>query len=327
MAYSQSILRKAKARLEQARQEQEDAAHGRIRQIYARYPRLREIDIALRGSMAKVVAATFASGGDPRAAVEQVKKENLSLQQEKAAILAAAGLTENDLEASPICADCGGTGYVGERMCKCLKELCRQEQIKELSSLLAGNERFEDFRLEYYPETPDKNYGLSPRAAMEQVYGRCLRYAREFSRNSPSLLFTGSTGLGKTFLSACIARAVADRGCSVVYETAGTMFRDFEDAKFDRLAEDCPDPTQKYLTADLLIIDDLGTEMVTQFTQTALYQVINTRLMEGRPTVISTNLSSLQLAEKYTPQIVSRLLGTYELQVFLGKDIRLLKKR
>jgi len=325
MAYSETVLRRAKLRLEQERQAEEESAHRRVRDIYIRYPRLKEIDVALRATVARVAAAAFTHGQDPAAAVEQARKENLELQRERSWILETAELEESDLEITPVCTECRGTGYVGERMCQCLRELCRQEQKKELSSLLGGRETFESFRLDYYPDRPDPDYGVSPRAIMARVYDRCRRYVREFTPGSPSLLFTGGPGLGKTFLSACIARGVAESGHSVVYDTAGRLFADFETAKFGLTGEEREDVTRKYLTTDLLIIDDLGTEMVNQFTQSALYQVVNTRLMDGKATIISTNLSADEIQTKYSPQIASRLLGTYELLTFLGDDIRMKK--
>lgn len=326
MAYSPEVLRRAKLRLEQARQSEEEAASRRVQKIYTQYPRLREIDFMLKTSVAKAVAASFQKGADVAAAVERAKAENLALQQERSWILEAAELEESDLERTPICPDCGGSGYVGEVMCQCLKELCRQEQKKELSSLLGGKESFEGFNLCYYPEIPDRDYGISPREVMTQVYERCRRYVREFSEKGGNLLFSGATGLGKTFLSACIARGVAEQGFSVVYDTAGKLFSDFETAKFHAEGEDREDLTRKYLNCDLLIIDDLGTEMLTQFTQTALYQVVNSRMMENRATLISTNLSTTELTARYMPQTASRLLGTFELLNFLGNDIRMLKK-
>lgn len=320
MAYSEAVLYRAKARLAQAKQEREEEDTRRIDSIYEQYPRLRAIDRLLKATMVKVVAASF-QGGDPRAAVEAAKQENLSLQEERSWILQAAELEEDDLESHPICTDCGGSGYVGERMCACLKELCRQEQKKELSSLLGGRETFEGFSLQYYSETPDPDFGVSPRQMMRRIFDRCLSYARDFSVGASSLLFTGGPGLGKTYLSACIARAVAERGYSVVYDTAGKMFSDFEAAKFGGEG----DATAKYLACDLLIIDDLGTEMVTQFTQSALYQVINTRLMEGRATIVSTNLGKTDIERRYLPAIASRLLGTYDVLPFLGDDIRMMR--
>ncbi|MGN0980218.1 MAG: ATP-binding protein [Candidatus Avoscillospira sp.] len=323
MAYSEQVLRRAKARLAQAKEECEAESAARTEEIYTQYPRLREIDRAMRQSVAKAVAAAFRKGEDPTAAIEAIKQENLALQQEREWILEAADLDETALEPTVVCPRCGGSGYVGASMCECLRELCRQEQKKELSSLLSGNEHFGQFRLDYYPTEPDPVLGVSPRQLMQNTYTRCRQYAREFSLKSPSLLFSGGPGLGKTFLSACIARTVADNGFSVVYDTAGKLFSDFEAVKF---GSGTGDLTKKYLSCDLLIIDDLGTEMTTQFTQSVLYQVVNTRLMDGKPVIISTNLDDKGLRQRYAAPIASRLLGSYETCMFLGRDIRQIRR-
>lgn len=323
MAYSEQVLRRAQARLAQEKANCEAEAAARTEQIYRQFPRLREIDHAMRQSVAKAVSAAFRKGTDTTAAIDAIKKENLALQQEREWILEANDLDESALEPAVICPQCGGSGYVGAAMCECLQELCRQEQKKELSSLLSGREHFDQFRLEYYPTEPDPAMGISPRQLMQTTYTHCRQYAREFSRKSPSLLFSGGPGLGKTFLSACIARSVADSGFSVVYDTAGKLLSDFEAVKFGGSAGDL---TKKYLACDLLIIDDLGTEMTTQFTQSVLYQVINTRLMEGTPAIISTNLDDKGLRQRYSAPIASRLLGSYETCLFLGRDIRQLRR-
>ena len=319
MAYSETVLRRAQARLAQEKADCEAESAARIENIYRQHPRLREIDRAMRRSVSQAVAAAFRKGTDTVAAIEAIKQENLALQQEREWILEANDLEESALEPAVICPKCGGSGYLGAVMCECLQELCRQEQKKELSSLLGGRETFEGFRLDYYSTEPDPNFGVSPRQLMQMTFNHCRRYAREFSCKSPSLLFTGGPGLGKTFLSACIARTVADSGYSVVYDTAGKLFSDFEAVKF---GGDRSDLTKKYLACDLLIIDDLGTEMTTQFTQSVLYQVINTRLMEEKPVIISTNLTDELLRQRYAPPIASRLLGAYQVCQFLGSDIR-----
>ena len=320
MAYSEGVLQRARLRLAQEKAQYDSEAEARRAQIYSAYPRLREIDQALRKSMAAAVATAFRRGDDVPQAMEAIKKENLALQREREWLLEAADLDEAALEPPPFCPHCGGSGYVGAVMCECLRELCRQEQKKELSSLLSGKESFDGFRLDYYPTEPDPSLGVSPRQLMDRTFRRCRRYAREFRLGAPSLLFSGGPGLGKTFLSACIARAVADSGFSVVYDTAGRLFDDFEAVKF---GDDQRDLTQKYLHCDLLIVDDLGTEMTTQFTQSVLYRVVNDRLLQNRPMIVSTNLSDSALRQRYSPAIASRLLGAFEICLFLGQDIRL----
>ena len=216
MAYSESVLRAAEARLAAERQQHDEQNRRRIAEIYAAQPRLREIDSALRKTSARVMAACFRKGEDTQTALEQLKRENLALQQERAWILDSNEISPDDLADTPICTACGGTGYVGARMCECLMELCRQEQKKELSSLLgAGQESFDQFRPEVYSEDFDPRLGASPRAMMQMVFSDCQRYAKTFAPGAPSLFFIGATGLGKTFLSACIAKVVAERGFDV----------------------------------------------------------------------------------------------------------------
>ena len=327
MAYSEQVLHRARARLEQAKaeREQENAAHRA--DAYARYPRLAEIDNELRRTMAELMAAALQRGEDPSQAVAAVREKNLALQRERSWILEAGDFDDGYLDDTPVCAKCGGRGYVGAQMCSCLRELCRQEQKKELTLLTgAARETFEGFRLSYYSDQVDPNLGVSPRAVMTGTLQTCRRYAQSFTLKSGNLLLNGNPGLGKTFLSACIARTVADGGYSVVYETAVHLFSCLEEAKFTD-SQEAKRQAEKYTACDLLIVDDLGTEMTTQFVSSALYTVLNDRLLAGSPTVVSTNLQSDEIARRYSPQIASRLLGSYRLVAFVGEDIRLQKAR
>lgn len=321
MAYSEQVLRRARVRLEQAKQERERENAAHRQEAYERYPRLKEIDRELQLTMAQLMATALRHGEDPTQAIAQIRDRNLALQRERDWILEAGDFEEGFLDDAPVCAKCGGTGYEGNQMCSCLRELCRQEQKKELTSLLgSGRESFDTFRLDVYSDVYDDTLGTSPRKLMQSNFNICRRYAQNFTPQSGNLLFSGATGLGKTFLSACIARQVADRGFSVVYETAIRMFADFEAEKFG--GEEQRGLTHKYLACDLLIVDDIGTEMTTQFTISAMYNIINTRLMDGKATVISTNLVPEAIEGRYSPQIASRILGTYRLIKFAGSDIR-----
>ena len=211
-------------------------------------------------------------------------------------------------------------------MCHCLQELCRQEQKKELTLLSCGEGCFADFKLEYYPDRPISGGKVSLRAIMQKTYSDCLAYAKTFGSHRENLLFSGDTGLGKTFLSACIARDVADQGYSVVYESAVHLFEKLEKAKFSG-DEEAAKTGEKYTACDLLIVDDLGTEMSGQFVTTALYTLINDRLLSGKATIISTNLTAEEMGKRYSSQILSRLRGSYKRVAFVGDDIRLLKNR
>ena len=319
MAYSQEVMNRARARLAQARADRESENREHLQQAYRKVPRLQEIDRQLRLTMAKAAQAAFTQGGDVQEMMEEARRENLLLQRERAE-LAALYFEEGYLDDSPICDRCGGTGYVGSAMCECLAELCRQEQKKELTFLNVGKESFDHFRLDYYPE--ENNI----RRIMERTYQACRRYAYSFSEKSANLLFSGDTGLGKTFLSACIARTVADSGYSVVYESAGHLFSNLERAKFSN-DEAARREAEKYNACDLLIVDDLGTEMPGAFVTSALYTLINDRMLSGKPTIISTNLNTEDFAHRYSPQIASRLRGGYTRIPFVGDDIRIVKAR
>ena len=325
MAYSAEVVKRARARLAQAREDRESENRQHLAEAYRRVPRIREIDMELRRTMAQAAQAAFLQGSDGRELLEQVRSANLELQQERA-ILAMEHFEEGYLDESPICDSCGGSGYIGSTMCECLLELCRQEQKKEVSILSGSKDTFNQFRLDYYPDQIDRNLGVNIRSVMEKTLQTCRRYALTFSEKSGNLLFSGDTGLGKTFLSACIARTVADRGYSVVYESAGHLFSNLERAKFsndDSAREAC----RRYNDCDLLIIDDLGTEMPGQFTTAALYGLINDRLLTAKPMIVSTNLTVDEMLRRYSPQIASRLRGSFTRVAFLGEDIRVLKNR
>ena len=323
MGYSAEGVKRARARLAEAKADRESENQQHLAEGYARVPRLREIDRQLRMTMAMAAQAAFTQGGDVQAMMNEAKEKNLSLQNERR-LLINQYFEEGYLDDSPICSHCGGSGYIGTNMCECLRELCRQEQKKELSVLTGGKEHFNQFRLDYYPDRVDAKWGVNIRTVMEKTFQTCRKYALTFNEKSGNLLFSGDTGLGKTFLSACIARAVADRGYSVVYESAGHLFANLERAKFDNdeaAKEDC----RKYNACDLLIIDDLGTEMPSQFVTAALYALVNDRLLAGKAMIISTNLNTEDMTRRYNPQIASRLRGSFTRVAFLGDDIRVKK--
>ena len=325
MGYSSEVVQRARNRLAQAKEDRESENRQHLAEAYARVPRIREIDILLRRTMAQAAQAAFRQGSDGRELLEQARIQNLELQQERALLL-FENFEEGFLDETPICEICGGTGYLGANMCECLLELCRQEQKKEIAVLTGGKESFAQFRLDYYSDHVDPKYGASPRTIMEKNFQNCRRYAQTFGPNSGNLLFVGGTGLGKTFLSACIARAAAERGFSVVYETAGHLFAKLEQAKFGG-GEEAKKEVEKYTACDLLILDDLGTEMPGQFVTASLYGLINDRILYNRSMVISTNLNVDELSRRYSPQIASRLHGSFSRLTFVGEDIRVLKNR
>jgi DNA replication protein DnaC len=305
---------------------------ARLEEIYEKCPRIRLLDREIRSTVAEAVGLALKSGQDPKAAVTELRDKNLYLQSERIQALISAGLTPGEIDNEYMCNDCHDTGYIGTNPCTCLLALYHDEQQKSLSNLFKlGDESFDNFDLTLYSTTPEPGSVLSPRQKMEIVFDTCRDYAMEFERaerRTENLYLSGPTGLGKTFLSACIARVVADKGFSVVYDTATSVFAKFEEEKFSK-SDDLSavrDDIRRYLSCDLMIMDDLGTEMTTAFTISALYNLVNTRLTGGRKTIINSNLLSEELSQRYSPPIASRIEGHFHVLKFYGSDIRLLKK-
>lgn len=328
MGYDGKILRRALDRFEADKAARAQDFQRRREAVYQAVPRIREIDRELRSTMSQILSSALRRGADPGPAIRRIRDGNLSLQEEKRRLLTEHGYPADFLEEKPKCPICGDSGYNGSALCRCLRGYYAKEQLRELSQMLdLGNQSFDTFSLDWYAQTPDPQWGLSPRENMEAVYETCVHYASHFGKGSGNLLLSGAPGLGKTFLSAAIAREVSQRGFSVVYDTAGHVFSQFESRKFDRDEDgEAQAAVERCLRCDLMILDDLGTELTTAFTQSALYELINGRLLAGKPMVISTNLLLADLEKRYSPQIVSRLKGEYELLAFFGEDIRRLKR-
>ena len=329
MALDGKILRRALDRYEEANRLRSEDTRRLREEIYGKDGRVEELDRLLRASVAEAAALALRGGDDPERAVKAIQEKNLGWQDERAKRIAALGYPRGCIDETPACPLCGDRGYVGTKPCSCLMKLYKEEQRKELSRLLdLQGERFDAFRLRYYDDVFDPATGVNPRRHMESVRQICRKFAENFTPGSGSLFLTGAPGLGKTFLSACIASTVAEKGCSVVYDTAVNIVSYFEEARFNRRGEqeEAEADVKRCLHCDLLILDDLGTEMNTSFSVSAIYEVLNTRLREGRSTVVSSNLSLEEISRRYTPQIASRLAGSYKELKFYGRDIRLQKK-
>lgn len=323
MAYSKEVVIRARGILAQAKADRESRHAARLAQVYEQVPRIQQIDIQLRKTMAAAAQAVFAQGGDAQAAMEQARQQNLSLQAERAALV-AAHFAPGYLDEAPACPQCGDTGYIGSNMCVCLKQLCALEQQKELGAAFRGGESFENFRLDYYSLAVIPQIKASARSVMEKNLNHCREYARLFAHGAGNLVLFGSTGLGKTHLALAIGSAVGAQGFSVCYETAIGLFDKLQKARFTP-NEDTLSQAERLEKCDLLIIDDLGTEMPGQFVTAALYGLLNQRLLSGKPMIITTNLTVEETSSRYSPQIASRLYGEFKRLTFLGTDIRVLK--
>lgn len=323
MAYDGKVMRRALERYGREKQRRSDAFARRRQELYARIPRLGEIERELAATMSQIITGALDRGTDPLPAIRVIRDKNLDLQRERMELLRQSGYPEDYLEEKPACTLCGDTGFVRGEPCLCLKRLYHDEQNRELSKMLdLGSQSFDTFDLELYSTEYYKDFGCTPRQRMELNYEECVNYARQFGPESGNLLLCGDPGLGKTHLSAAIARVVSDRGFSVVYDTAIHVFGQMEAVRFRRDDDDAAEDVYRFENCDLLILDDLGTEMNTSFTQSALYELVNKRLLNGKQTIISTNLYEEEIGNRYSTQVESRLLGEYKVLYFFGDDLR-----
>lgn len=328
MPYDGKLLARARAKLDALRAENEAEHQRRVLEVYGRAPEIERIDVRMRSQMAELVRLTVSRRGDLGERLEELKKENLDLQIRKAELLTEKGFPVTYLDELHSCERCRDTGVYEGYPCTCLERLYNAELTRELGTLMRrGDESFEHFDLSLYDDCPVG--GVVPREVMARVLEGCRTFAANFPNVSSNLLFQGAPGLGKTYLSACIARSVAAKGLSVCYDSATAALDCFERQKFLRdtpEGEEAAERVSRMLDCDLMILDDLGTEMITPMSLSSLYTLINTRLVNGKRMVISTNLRDAELQKSYTPQICSRLSGEFLHLPFVGRDIRLIKK-
>lgn len=330
MAYDGKLLARARGQLEQLRAENQALQQRRISEVYYKVPEIQRIDERMRQQMTELVHLTISRPADMSEKISALKDENLDLQMRRAELLTENGWSIDYLDEIISCQKCRDTGVYEGHPCSCLEKLYNKELTKELGTLMqSGDECFESFDLKLYPDTPDPVRGVIPREVMGMVFSSCRRFADSFPDVSSNLLLQGGTGLGKTYLSACIARVVAEKGYSVCYDTASAAFDAFETQKFSRdaaAAEAAGLRVKRMLSCDLMILDDLGTEMCTPGSVSALYTLINTRIVTKKCCIISTNCSDEELSRRYTPQIYSRIKGEFLPLPFVGSDIRLMKR-
>ena len=276
----------------------------------------------MRTAVSEAVAL-LGKEGDIEKTVKKLRARNLRAQQDRAELLKLEGYPKNYLEARYTCPLCEDTGYKNARFCSCHLNLLKSYACEALSkSSPSAFCTFDNFDVSYYPLATDAD-GQKPRVWMGKVQKVCRDYADTFSEGADSLHFYGKTGLGKTHLSLAIASTLTERGFNVVYTTAQKMLGILEKEHFTNNGDGTAE--ELYMSCDLLIIDDLGTEFQTSFTTAALYSIINTRLLTEKPVIINSNLSPEELDDKYGERLASRI-GSYMLITFRGADIRQLKK-
>ena len=295
-----------------------EEADLRRSEVHLAIPEVAEIDAALGKTSLSLMEASM-QGENVAERIAEVRRANEELRRTRAELLVDHGYPADYTEVRYECPLCGDSGFVDARMCVCMKKKLVEAGF-EASGMgnLLREQSFENFDLSYYQNDP------AAARRMEQILARMRNYAETFEAGkSGNLVLFGGTGLGKTHLSSAVARGVIERGYDVFYVSAVSMLSDFERERFGNSAGgETGENTNRYFSCDLLIMDDLGTEVHNQFTTSVLYNIINTRLNKRLSTVINTNLSQDEFRKHYWDRITSRVLGEYTVLPFLGTDVR-----
>lgn len=316
-------IEKARAEISARRNRAKTENDRRFDEINTLIPEIAEINRQLFQTSRNLMQI-INSGEDTSARLEALRRQNQQAQLMVRQLLKANNYPENYLDISYTCPKCSDTGYSGGTYCDCLTSLAAKIAAEELNKNAQVNLcSFDTFDLSFYKGHKTEN-GADCYRAMEIIYEFCKGYAEHFSKESPSILMFGNTGLGKTHLSLSIASAVLEKGFSVLYDSAINFLRQVENEHFGRDSSG-KDTLSLLLECDLLILDDLGTEFDTQFYQSMIYNIINTRINRSLPTIISTNMDWSGISHKYDERITSRIFATYVNQHFVGYDVRILK--
>lgn len=323
MSYTKENLQYATKIIADRKQNAEEIQRIRHGKAVAKVPEIAKYEAQLaQTGLAVLKAISMDTGAEEY--IEELAEMNGRIQQYIKKSLVDGGFPSDYLDTPYTCRECEDTGFKNGRICSCRRMLLNELALKDLEKVSpAANCRFDNFSLDYYPDTPDPVYGISPREKMAEVLEYCKCYAEDFDAESNSLYLRGATGLGKTHLSLAIANVAVRNGWNVLYGSAQNFFSAMEKDKFSNY--NSAETEAKMLEADLLIIDDLGSEFITRFTVNELYNIINTRGNLGKPVIISTNLSDKELEENYSQRITSRIIGNYTSLYFMGRDIRQIK--
>lgn len=286
----------------------------RINEINEKIPQIREINAQIYNSGRDLIRIITAdSSKNVQEEIERLRTYNLGAQEMSRKLLASHGYPEDYLDLHYTCSKCQDTGYCGGEICECLKKLCGSLSASELNkNTHLKLSSFDTFSLSFYK---GEDY-----FTMERIFGFAKQYAETFTPSADSILMFGKTGLGKTHLSLAIANRVLEKGYSVIYDSIINILRKIEREHFSR--EHSSEMLDLVMETELLIIDDLGTEFESQFYSSTVYNIINTRLNCGRPTIISTNLDYEGIRRRYDERVVSRITAVYTCMEFKGEDVR-----
>jgi DNA replication protein DnaC len=319
----QEIYKQIQKEYEKTRSNNELALEKKKEMLYSKLPEAKAIDTRLKelGISLTKLALRHAAPSE----LESVKNEITALNLRKEELLLSVGLTKASLEPIYTCPLCKDTGYIGSKKCACLKKklISRYYKISNLDTVLQY-ENFEHFNLNYYSEQPYPDEEVNPRENMRDILEDVLTHTDLSVNEAFNYYFYGNSGLGKTFMCSCIAKKLLDSACSVIYMTAYSLASLLEKNRFRYDdTEDTNEAVEMLFDADLLIIDDLGTESPNSVTASEIFNVINSRLIKRKSMVISSNLEPSELAMLYSDRVVSRIMGNYTLHHFYGSDIRM----
>ena len=323
MAYKNEVYQRAINVLERRRERATLEANARTLEISEKIPEIEEIQRKL-SAIGFSISKLFFHEGDREEEVNRLRNASLALQKQKRELLVKNGFDEDALTIKYFCPVCNDTGYYNDRMCSCHRELLKELQRDQIRRLAPLDEcTFESFDTRYYPEKAMDN-GISPREKAQRILESCRNYAQKFNSHSPNLMFMGGTGVGKTHLSLAIANVAINKGFSVVYGTSQNILSDLQNENFGR-TDNLTYEEYDVLHADLLIIDDLGTEFSSRFSEACIYNIINTRILQRKPTIISTNYEHDDFEREYNQRVLSRIAGEYSTLILEGNDIRYIK--
>jgi len=325
---AESIYEKATAIIAERKEKRARELERRRNEVFSIVPRIREIEGELDRYGIRMLNMIANGECDEKKAVMAITAENKEYVKQRELLLEGAGFDKNYLDVPPYCSKCGDSGFEDNKLCSCLQHEITAIALKEANLSKALSEQtFENFRLSYYSDEYVPEYGCSPRENMKAILSECRAFAENFDSSEENLLLCGGCGLGKTFLSSAIANELIKKGRDVLYISSNALFPILEDMHFGRnVTPDAEYIVNKIDSCELLVLDDLGSEFVTQFTCAELFRIINNRLIAGRKMVISTNLNRSMLKNTYNERIASRITGGFSMLEFLGDDIRSIKK-
>ncbi|MDL2273820.1 ATP-binding protein [Oscillospiraceae bacterium OttesenSCG-928-G22] len=329
MSFDNKVLTAVLRAFETKRLRKKADLSRRREEIFAVEPRIGDIDAEIKTASIDIIRSALDGGANPVSRLGTLRDMTGALREERAALLQSLGKPRDYLDETFDCELCEDTGFLPSGPCACLVEAYAEAQLRELRLVLPVDAcTFDTFQLAVYPRDRDPEFDMSPRENMERVFDETAEFAARFGEGSPNLLLNGGPGLGKTFLMSAIAERVARSGHSVIYGSSVSLLAPYETMKFSRDPDEqaeAGETISRLESVDLLLYDDLGTEMPGAFTNTALYTLLNNRLMRRKKTAVASGLSLEQISGRYLPSIVSRLEGEFLLLPFFGDDIRILQ--